>query len=120
MKLLVVDDDEDVLDALLGVLEEAGFAVLAAMSGEDAMAKASAETPDVLVTDLDLGAGMSGLQLAEAARRRWPDLPVVYISGRGWQMQEHGLDEREVFLAKPFHQSELLGGLRAVAAAAVN
>jgi CheY-like chemotaxis protein len=112
--LLVVDDDEDVLDALIDVLEGAGFAIMFATSGEEAIMKASGAAPDVLVTDLDLGAGMNGIQLAAEVRRRWPGLPIVYISGHHRMMNARSLDDREVFLPKPFHERELLGGLHAV------
>jgi DNA-binding response OmpR family regulator len=115
MKLLVVDDDAAVLEVLLDVLRDAGFTVTLATSAEDAIAMASGAAPDVLVTDLDLGTGMNGIELAAEARRRWPNLPVVYISGRGWLMHGHQLDDREVYLPKPFHQNELLGGVQAVA-----
>ena len=116
MKLLVVDDDADVLDAILAVLEDAGFAVMQASSGEDAIAKAATAMPDVLVTDLDLGSGMNGIELAAEARRRWPSLPIVYISGRQWLLNEHRLGTGEAFLAKPFRQRDLVGRVRAVAA----
>jgi CheY-like chemotaxis protein len=112
--LLVVDDDEDVLDALIDVLEGAGFAIMFATSGEEAIMKASGAAPDVLVTDLDLGAGMNGIQLAAEVRRRWPGLPIVYISGHHRMMNARSLDDREVFLPKPFRQRELLGGVHAV------
>ena len=114
MKLLVVDDDEIVLEALLCALEDAGFQVVPAMTGEDAVTLARHCAPDVVVTDLDLGAGMNGLRLAVELRRRWPGLPIVYISGRPWLVQERALGDREVFLAKPFRLQELLGGIRVV------
>ena len=115
MKLLVVDD-EDVLDALHDVLEAAGFIVMPAANAEDAITKASGAAPDLLLTDLDLGAGMNGIELAAEARRCWPALPIVYISGRQWLMQGHKLDPREAFLPKPFRQRELLCHLRKVSA----
>ena len=104
----------DVLEALSDVLEGAGFAIMLATSGEEAITKAYGAVLDVLVTDFDLGAGMNGIQLAAEVRRRWPGLPIVYISGWQWLMVGHVLDDREVFLSKPFRQHELLGGVRAV------
>ena len=116
MKLLVVDDDTDVLQALIDTLEDAGFAVARATTAEDALTMAADAAPDVLVTDINLGAGMSGIDLGAEARRRWPNLPVVYISGRPWMINGHALREREAFIRKPFHNRELLGEVRAVAA----
>ena len=114
MKLLVVDDDEIVLEALLCALEDAGFQVVPAMNGEDAVTLARHAAPDVVVTDLDLGTGMNGLRLACELRRRWPGLPIIYISGRPWLIHEHALGELEIFLAKPFRLQELLGGISVV------
>ena len=114
MNLLLVDDDVEVLNTVVGVLEDAGFSVMSAANAEDAIRQASRSEPDVLVTDLDLGAGMNGIELAIEVRRRWPRLPIVYISGRQWLMNGHVLDEREVFLPKPFRQQTLVGGVHAV------
>jgi len=116
VKLLVVDDDTDVLQALIDTLEDAGFVVVRATTAEDALTMAADGAPDVLVTDINLGAGMSGIDLGAEARRRWPNLPVIYISGRPWMMNGHPLREREAFIRKPFHNRELLGEVRAVAA----
>ena len=118
VKLLVVDDDTDVLEALIDTLIEAGFAVTMASTAEEALTIAAGAAPDVLVTDLDLGSGMSGFDLGNEARRRWPLLPVVYISGRPWLMHGRALREREACIRKPFHNRELLGEVHAVSAVA--
>ena len=116
MKLLVVDDDAEIREALFDILEDAGFEVTPTSTAEHALTIAVGSPPDVLVTDLDLGAGMGGVDLGIEARRRWPTLPVVYISGRPWLMNGHPLCNREAFIRKPFHRKELLGAVRAVAA----
>ncbi len=114
MNVLLVDDETAILDILVEVLEGAGFHVTLASSAEDALTMTA--PPDVLVTDLNLGAGMSGFQLATEARRRWPRLPVVFMSGRPWLMNDRAMDEREAFLPKPFQVRALLGGIRRVTA----
>jgi DNA-binding response OmpR family regulator len=113
--LLVVDDDKYVLEAILDCLVDAGFDVTPAVTGEDAIAKACVAVPDVLITDLDLGAGMSGIELGVEARRRWPNLPLVYMSGRPWIMNQRVMEDRETFLPKPFLQRALVAGVHAVA-----
>jgi DNA-binding NtrC family response regulator len=70
----------------------------------------------VLVTDLDLDEGIDGIQLASEAHHRWPNLPILYISGRPSLMNDYELDARELFLPKPLHRRQLIGGAQAVAA----
>lgn len=112
--MLLVDDDPDLRAVLSEVLRHAGFHALPAINADDALKKAIHKAPDLLVTDLDLGEGLSGIELAAVLRRRWPRLPVVYISGRNWLMKDHVFDDREVFLAKPFRQHELVEAIHAV------
>ena len=107
--VLLVEDDE-----LLGVLfelalSEAGYLVTRASSGADAMAKlAAAPSFDLLVTDISLGDGPDGWQVARRARARSPDMPVIYMTGaRGdeWRPQHVPLG---VLLLKPFPIDQLL------------
>jgi DNA-binding response OmpR family regulator len=109
MKVLVVDDDNDMLGGLCNIFQDAGFKVSTANNAEDALAIAAGGRPDVLITDLELGPGMDGIDLGVEARRRWPHLPIVYISGRPWLMSRHPLRAGEAFIMKPFRRAELLG-----------
>ncbi len=115
MKLLVVDDDYSVLEMLLAPLEDQGFEVMLAASATDAMARELDVPPDVLVTDLDLGEGTNGIELASEARRRWPELKVVYMSGQPWPRGVVPTGGNETFLAKPFKVSALIRGVHSVA-----
>lgn len=65
------------------VLRQAGFDVVSASNGEDALKALETMDPHRcgLITDVDLGAGISGWELARRARKKWPTLPVVYVSG---------------------------------------
>jgi CheY-like chemotaxis protein len=80
-RLLVVDDEEMVREALAEHLEYEGFGVLAAANGTEALTLlAAGEAVDVLVTDLSMP-GMDGLALIHAARARRPGLPAILLTG---------------------------------------
>ena len=79
-RILVVDDDEALLDALARSLEKAGARVAPYRSFEDARQALEHEPFDALVTDVRLGPS-NGLQLAIIARQRHPDMHVIVVSG---------------------------------------
>lgn len=111
--ILLVEDDDLVRDCLHEALEDAGLVVADRASAEDALAFLDLEgAPCVLVTDINLGAGMDGLAFAAAARRRYPALSVIYISGRHPRLA--GLDHHERFLPKPFAAASLVRAIRDV------
>jgi CheY-like chemotaxis protein len=74
------------------------------------------ERPCVVVTDINLGAGMDGLALGRAAHAKFPELPIVYISGRYGEIR--GLGPFERFLPKPFPASVLLRAIAEIRPAA--
>ena len=111
--LLLVEDETHLRDALRQLLERAGYTVLAAANGGEAL-RLGAERPEiaVMVTDIRLP-DMSGRRLAgrvtsergEAARA----LGVVYVSGNAHETADDGaLLPNERFLAKPFEFDDLL------------
>lgn len=78
--LLLVDDDLALLSALSRFLSENGYAVVACHTFEDAKQHIADSHPDILITDVRLGA-FNGLQLALLARDVRPDVRVVVFSG---------------------------------------
>lgn len=107
MRVLLVEDEQPVRDLLTEILRDAGLDVRECASAEAALAREE-PPPLVLVTDINLGSGMSGLELAAAARRRWRGLRVVFITGQPWRLNLHALRGTERFLAKPFGAREFL------------
>lgn len=108
-RVLLVEDDE-----LLGVLfelalAEAGYLVVRARNAAEALSTLAATPPiDLVVTDINLGDGPDGWQVARRARARSPDMPVIYMTGaRGdeWRPQHVPLG---VLLLKPFPIDQLL------------
>src|SRR5687767_6299361 len=83
-KILVADDDRDVLEALRQLIEGAGHEVIPAGSLAAAEAAALAEEPDVALVDMnytrDTTSGGEGLDLITRLRQRAPDLPIVVMT----------------------------------------
>src|SRR5205085_11647084 len=96
------------------ILEDAGYRVLAAPEGGEALAQYSAEV-DVLVTDVVMP-GVSGQELADQLRERRARLPVVFVSGytEDHVVEEARRDGATAFVEKPFSSGELLRAVREV------
>ena len=78
--LLIVDDEPSVRESLLFVLTKAGYSVRAAEDGFSALIEIQKETPDIVLSDLNMP-GMSGFELLSVVRRRFPAIPVIAMSG---------------------------------------
>jgi DNA-binding NtrC family response regulator len=121
MRVLLIDDDALVRRTLADTLAAEGIEVDGLANAEDALVLLGAgQVPDVLVADIDLGAGLSGLDLAGIARERHPAVEVVLISGAVSPDPGHPARgrRRERFLRKPFATATLAETIRAAAAAA--
>ncbi|MEP2715338.1 ATP-binding protein [Pseudophaeobacter sp.] len=118
LKLLLAEDEEEVRSTLENILERAGYQVTAAPSGDDAFA-AFAEDPsfDLLLTDIVMPGTLQGTSLAKALRARWPDLPVVFMSGYASEATVHGngLRPEDIRLMKPVQRGDLLAALEKAA-----
>lgn len=99
--VMLVEDDELVRECLRELLDDVGGQVIAVANAAGALERIAADgVPDVLVADLQLGPGMSGLALIAAARLQWPGVRAVLISGT--DTPEPPLDPGDRFLRKPF------------------
>ena len=79
-KVLIVDDEERVVQSIAGVLEDEGFRVVKAKSGEEAIDVFQEEKPDVTLLDIWM-AGMDGMEVLRRLRRMTPNCQVIMISG---------------------------------------
>ena len=82
LRVLAVDDEPMMTKAVVRMLKPSGHLVSVAASGEEALEKLAEQTFDVVVSDMGMGAGMNGWELAEAVRTRWPG--VRFLLATGW------------------------------------
>ena len=108
-KILLVDDDRDLLQLIAMRLQAAGYGVTAVESGEAALAALAVSRPQVVVTDLRMQ-GMDGMALFDAIHRDSPSLPVVILTAHGTIPEAVTATRRGVFsfLTKPFEPKVLL------------
>ena len=115
-RILVVEDEPGVRDVTARILREYGYEVVAADGPAEALELCLSEAlqADLLVTDVVMP-GMSGRELANQIGGRFPDLPVVYISGYSHEVIAHqGVLEPDVLLVeKPFSDRQLLWAVHA-------
>jgi CheY-like chemotaxis protein len=116
--ILLVEDEPLLGELLVEALTELGFEVRVASDASGALRYLlSGAKADVLFTDIELGEGMDGAQLAELVREMRPKLPVVYASGR------RGVDTFKpvagsIFLQKPYTLKQVDQTLSRLAVAA--
>jgi signal transduction histidine kinase len=107
--ILVVDDDALVAGGTMAMLEDLGHTALVAHSGERALTVLTeTRAIDVVITDQSMP-GMTGLELAQHIRERWPDLPIVLATGHADLVEGHEFDQPA--LTKPFDQDDLTEAL---------
>ncbi|MGI9145305.1 MAG: ATP-binding protein [Chloroflexota bacterium] len=113
LRVLAVDDEPMMTKAVVRMLKPSGHLVSVAGSGEEALEKLVEQTFDVVVSDMGMGAGMNGWDLAEAVRTRWPDVRFLLATGWGAAMDSAEARTRgvEAVLGKPYHPVELLHAL---------
>lgn len=109
-RILLVEDDLDLIDLYSMQLSSLGYDVSSASSGPAAVELLETDTSfDLLLTDVGLGGTMDGQATAEAARQLRPGLPIVFMSGYTPHFHSDGasLDDSITFLQKPFRKKQL-------------
>jgi two-component system alkaline phosphatase synthesis response regulator PhoP len=113
-KVLLVDDEPQIVRVLRGYLESAGFQVVVAYDGMEGLAAFRHEAPDLIILDLMLPE-MDGLDVARAVRRE-SQVPIIMLTARVEEADrliglELGADD---YVAKPFSPREVVARVRAV------
>jgi DNA-binding response OmpR family regulator len=113
-RILVVDDEQSIRTIVEYALRDAGFEVLSAARGDDALALVRRDPPDLVVLDLMLP-GMDGLEVCRRIRAE-RSVPIIILSARGEELDkvlglELGADD---YVTKPFSPRELVARVKAV------
>jgi CheY-like chemotaxis protein len=114
--LLLIDDEPLVHEIVEPVLSEAGFAVACAVRAEQALVLLRARGSDfcAIVTDIDLGPGLSGWDVARLARQIVADIPVVYATGGRVHEFPAKAVPGAVLVTKPYQPDKVLEALTSV------
>ncbi len=101
-QVLLVEDDEDNRELMTEILQGAGYRVLSAASGNEGLRALAETSVDVVVTDARMP-GVGGLEVARAAKRIAPTVPVLLVTGNSEREDITGAGGREVdrVLLKP-------------------
>lgn len=115
MRLLLVEDDTDLVDSLKPALMGAGYAVEQVGNGIDGQFLGEEEDFDVVILDLGLP-GKPGMEVLSHWRRKGLEMPVLILTARdAWHERVDGLKAgADDYLGKPFHTQELLARLEAL------
>ena len=114
-RLLVVEDEQTILELLSGSLRFAGFEVMTAASGAEALRAVAASRPDLVLLDIMMPDG-DGFEVLGRIRSSGPDVPVIFLTARdGVRERVAGLAlGGDDYITKPFSLDELLERIRAV------
>ncbi|MET0810474.1 MAG: response regulator transcription factor [Thermoleophilaceae bacterium] len=112
-RVLVVDDERQILRALRVLLREAGFDVATAENAQDALDSVAVKPPDAAILDLILPDG-NGIEITSSIRE-WSDMPIIVLSAVGDEAEKvRALDAgADDYVTKPFGPEELIARLRA-------
>jgi two-component system phosphate regulon response regulator PhoB len=116
-KILIVDDERDIVELVRFNLEREGYHTLVCFSGEKALAMAADEMPDLMVLDLMLP-GIDGLEVTRQIRgnQRTVEIPIVMLTAKGEESEivtglELGAND---YISKPFSPRELVARIRGI------
>lgn len=116
-RVLVVEDDPDVLSLAVETLKNLDYEVLTAGDGPSALAVLQRDTDiDILFSDIVMPRGMNGIELAREASRLLPSLRVLLASGYAMSAlsSDHGMSEDFAFISKPYRGADLARMLRSL------
>jgi CheY-like chemotaxis protein len=112
MRVLIVEDEDTIREITAAELREAGYNVLEAPTGDEALAMLHrGEMPDVLFTDIRLPGKTDGWKVAKQFRAAAPNLPVLYATGYSGS---HDPVEGSIFFRKPYRPSQIQWAIAAL------
>lgn len=113
-KILIIEDEEDLVKGLKLNLQDEGYEVKYAFNGKEGLEKALKEKPDLILLDIMLP-GMNGLEICKELRQNKMDIPILMLTAKGEEIDkviglEMGADD---YISKPFSIRELLARVKA-------
>ena len=109
--ILVADDESHILHVVSLKLRNAGFRVLTARDGQEALEMAQMQHPDLLITDYHMPQ-LSGLELCQRLKQdaRTSDIPAIMLTARGYHLEPRDTEQSGILrmLSKPFSPRHLL------------
>jgi len=119
--ILVADDESHILHVVSLKLRNAGFRVLTARDGQEALDLATSEHPDLLITDFHMPQ-LSGLELCYRLKDDpgTKDIPAIMLTARGYHLEPHDTDSSGILrmISKPFSPRSLLETVNEILVAA--
>ena len=114
-KILIIEDEEDMVEGLRFNLEARDYIVVAAMDGETGLKKAAGELPDLVILDLMLP-GLNGYEVCKKLKETSPELPIVMLTAKSQESDiVTGLDlGADDYITKPFSILEVLARINAL------
>ena len=114
-RVLVVDDEPDMLAGLEDTLVREGYEVITASNGKEGLKQAAENAPDIIILDVMMP-GMDGYELCKTLRKRGIRTPVIMLTGKDAEDDKvRGLDTgADDYVTKPFSMKELVARIRAV------
>jgi DNA-binding response OmpR family regulator len=114
-RILIVEDEPNMVAGLRDNFEFEGYQVIAARDGVEGLQRALAESPDLVILDVMMPR-MSGLEVCKQLKAKHPSLPIIMLTARGQEVDkvvglELGADD---YVTKPFSIRELLARVKAV------
>jgi len=103
--ILIIDDEATICESLQGVLEDEGYCVEVALSGEDGIRLLASQQIDVVFLDILMPGGIDGIETLRRIKRLFPDTQVIMITGHGtstlhWR---RGSWVHSILWESPFH-----------------
>jgi two-component system alkaline phosphatase synthesis response regulator PhoP len=115
--ILVADDESHILHVVSLKLRNAGFRVITARDGQEALEMAQAQHPDLLITDYHMPQ-LSGLELCQRLKQdaRTSDIPAIMLTARGYHLEPRDTEQSGILrmLSKPFSPRHLLSTVNEV------
>ena len=111
--VLLVEDEGLIRSTLAETLEDAGYTVVEAETGDEAYSLLDNDGFDVLLTDIQMPGQLDGIDVARRFHERHPNRPVVFMTGRPDMLSRVGsLTSLETLLRKPFRSAQMLTAIK--------